>query len=276
MGEKPDSELLQRSELLWNRDVRTTRGPKKAFTHDDVVQAAIALADRDGLAALTMQAVAGEVGFTAMALYRYFPSKESLIDAIVDGALGNPPASNGAKGDWRENVARWARAKRAMLMARPWLAELPFVAAPHGPNWLSWLEAAVAALSGTGLEANEVFDMLHVLDGYVRGGSDTSISLAKARSRGMSDEEWGAAVAADFLRAIGDPRYPVLSSLLTAPRQSRSASLTAKGGLMDGLDAGFEQGLQRVLDGIQFYMESHKTSPASVAKRAAPKRRPAR
>jgi hypothetical protein len=45
------------------------------------------------------------------------------------------------RGDWRAEVARWAHAKRAMLIARPWLAELPFVAAPHGPNRLSWLEA---------------------------------------------------------------------------------------------------------------------------------------
>jgi AcrR family transcriptional regulator len=266
MTEKSDADLRQRSELLWDDDVRTGRGPKRAFTRDDVVQAAIGLADRDGLAALTMQAVAREVGFTAMALYRYFPSKEALIDAIVDAAMGTPPERVGVKADWREETARWARAKRAMLMERPWLAELPFVAAPHGPNWLRWLEGAVDALTGTGLAANEVFDMLHVLDGYVRGGSDTSISLAKARSRGISDAEWGAAVATDFMRAIGDPRFPVLSALLTSPSQSRSASLTSGGGLMDGLDQGYEQGLQRVLDGIQFYMESRTARPSRAAK----------
>lgn len=268
MTEKSELDLRQRSELLWDDDVRLGRGPRRAFTRDDVVRAAIGLADRDGLAALTMQAVAQEVGFTAMALYRYFPSKEALIDGIVDAAMGTPPTRVGPKADWREETARWARAKRAMLMARPWLAELPFVAAPHGPNWLHWLEGAVDALSGTGLEANEVFDMLHVLDGYVRGGSDTSISLAKARSRGISDEAWGAAVAADFMRAINDSRFPVLSRLLTSPSQSRSASLTADSGLMDGLDQGYEQGLQRVLDGIQFYMESRNTEPAPAAKGA--------
>ncbi len=266
MTEKSELDLRQRSELLWDDDVRMGRGPKRAFTRDDVVQAAIGLADHDGLAALTMQAVAREVGFTAMALYRYFPSKEALIDAIVDAAMGTPPASVEPKADWREETARWARAKRRMLMARPWLAELPFVAAPHGPNWLAWLEGAVDALSGTGLDANGVFDMMHVLDGYVRGGSDTSIALARARSRGISDEEWGAAVAADFMRAVGDPRFPVLSSLLTSPSQSRSASLTSDGGLMDGLDLGYEQGLQRVLDGIQVYMESRTTEPARAAR----------
>ena len=259
MTEHESETLRRRSELLWASDPRPARGPKRALTSEDVVHAAIRLADREGLAALTMQAVAQEVGFTAMALYRYFPSKEALIDAIVDAAMGTPPPRTGSRGDWRQEVARWAHAKRAVLVARPWLAELPFVAAPHGPNFLIWLEGAVDALSGTGLGANDLFDMLHVLDGYVRGGSDTSISLAKARSRGMSDEEWGASIAADLARAIGDPRFPVLSALLTAQGQVRSAALTSGGELMDALDEGFDRGLQRVLDGIQSYMDARET-----------------
>lgn len=273
MAEENQSALRRRSELLWSSDARPSRGPKRTSTAEDVVQAAIRLADREGLAALTMQAVAQEVGFTAMALYRYFPNKEALIDAIVDAAMGTPPERSGPPGPWRAEIARWAHAKRAMLMARPWLAELPFVAAPHGPNWLSWLEGAVEALSLTGLGATDVFDMLHVLDGYVRGGSDTSVSLAKARARGMSDEQWGASVAADLMRAIGDPRYPVLSALLVAGRE-RPAALTS-GGLMDALDEGFDLGLQRVLDGIQSYIESRSTATARSSDRS-PRSRPAR
>jgi AcrR family transcriptional regulator len=268
MTESESVTLRRRSELLWESEARPSRGPKRALTSGDVVQAAIGLADREGLAALTMQAVAQEVGFTAMALYRYFPSKEALIDAIVDAAMGTPPRRTGAKGDWRKEVSRWAHAKRAMLIARPWLAELPFVAAPHGPNFLSWLEGAVDALSGTGLGANDVFDMLHVLDGYVRGGSDTSISLAKARARGMTDEEWGASVAVDLARAIGDPRFPVLSALLTEQGQVRSAALTAGDGLMDALDEGFDLGLQRVMDGIESYIASRGSKRARGAKTA--------
>ena len=273
MAESESVTLRRRSELLWESDARPTRGPKRTMTSDDVVQAAIRLADREGLAALTMQAVAREVGFTAMALYRYFPSKEALIDAIVDAAMGTPPPRTGPKRDWRRDVSRWAHAKRAMLVARPWLAELPFVAAPHGPNFLGWLEGAVDALSGTGMGANDVFDMLHVLDGYVRGGSDTSISLAKARARGMTDEEWGGSVAADLARAIGDPRFPVLSALLTEQGQVRSRALTAGGGLMDALDEGFDLGLQRVMDGIESYMASRGARRARSGKASQRARR---
>ncbi len=241
-----DPDLRRRSELLWDDRSQPTRGPKAGFTPDDVVQAAVGIADAAGLAAVTMHAVAATLGLTTMALYRYFPNKETLLDAIVDAGMGRPPQAIEPRGAWREDVAHWARAKRAMLCARPWLAELPFVAAPHGPNWLRWLEALLDALAQTGLRAADLGEMLSVIDGYTRGASDTAISLASARARGTSDEAWAAAVGADLGRAIGDQRFPTFSALLTSPStgQPRTA------------DKSFDFGLTRVLDGIALYVEA--------------------
>jgi AcrR family transcriptional regulator len=241
-----DPELRRRSELLWEDRSRPTRGPKPTLTPDQVVQAAIEIADESGLGAVTMHAVAARLGFTTMALYRYFPNKEALYDAIVDAGMGLPPSPSEPRGDWRAEVTRWAHAKRAMLCARPWLAELPFVAAPHGPNWLSWLEAVADPLSRTGLSAADVGQVLSVIDGYTRGASDTSISLARARARGVSEEEWAAAVGADLGRAIGDARFPTFASILTAPSDERPRTL----------EESFDFGLQRVLDGIELYIRS--------------------
>jgi len=246
-----DPALRRRSELLWDDRSPPTRGPKPGLTPDDVVQAAMEIADEEGLAAMTMQAVATRLGFTTMALYRYFPNKEALFDAIVDAGMGLPPRPAEPRGTWREEVARVAHAKRAMLISRPWLAELPFVAAPHGPNWLRWLEAVVEPLASTGLRPADVGEMLSVIDGYTRGASDTAVSLARARARGTSVEEWAAAVGADLGRAIGDPRFPKFAGILTAPsdRQPRT------------MEESFDFGLQRVLDGIELYIKSAKTKP---------------
>ena len=225
------------------------------MTPDDVVQAAMQIADEEGLAAVTMGAVAARLGFTTMALYRYFPSKETLLDAIVDAGMGSPPRPTDPRAPWREELAQWARAKRAMLCARPWLAELPFVAAPHGPNWLSWLEAVVDPLSTTGLSAPDMGEILSVIDGYTRGASDTAISRARARARGTTEQEWAAAVGADLGRAIGDPRYPKFAALLTTPSDGRPRTM----------DESFEFGLARVLDGIELYVDSQKGRPAQRA-----------
>jgi AcrR family transcriptional regulator len=253
-----DPDLRRRSELLWEDRAPRTRGPKPGVTPDDIVRAAIQIADDEGLAALTMHAVSATLGFTTMAIYRYFPNKEALYDAIVDAGIGLPPRPAEPRGDWRAEVARWAHAKRAMLCARPWLGELPFVAAPHGPNWLRWLEAVTQPLASTGLPAADVGQMISIVDGYTRGASDTSISLARARARGTSDQEWAAAVGADLGRAIDDPRFPAFAALLTAPSDGQARSM----------DESFDFGLQRVLDGIQLYVDA-RTAPSPPARKRA-------
>jgi AcrR family transcriptional regulator len=241
-----DPELRRRSELLWEDRSPPSRGPKPGLTPDDIVRAAIEIADTDGLGAVTMQAVTAKVGFTTMAIYRYFPNKEALYDAIVDAGMGLPPRPAEPGGDWRAEVKRWARAKRAMLCARPWLAELPFVAAPHGPNWLSWLEALMEPLWRTGLKAADLGEVLSIIDGYTRGASDTAISLARARARGISEQQWAAAVGADLGRAIGDPRFPRFAALITTPSDGKPRTM----------EESFDFGLQRVLDGIELYVKS--------------------
>jgi AcrR family transcriptional regulator len=256
-----DPELRRRSELLWDDRSVGTRGPKAGATPDDVVQAAIRIADEKGLAALTMQAVAATLGFTTMAIYRYFPNKEALYDAIVDAGIGRPPHPSGQRGGWRAEVTHWAHAKRRMLCERPWLAELPFVAAPHGPNWLSWLEALTEPLSTTGLTAADVGQMISIVDGYTRGASDTSISLARARARGTSEQEWAAAVGADLGRAIGDARFPTFAAVLTAPSDGKPRTM----------DESFDFGLQRVLDGIELHIDSAKARSGRRTQRAGKK-----
>lgn len=249
-----DPNLRRRSELLWEDRSRSTRGPKAAFTPDDVVQTAMQIADEDGLSAVTMNAVAARIGLTTMALYRYFPNKEALLDAIVDAGLGPPPRPAEPRGSWRDEVAHWSRAKREMLCSRPWLAELPFVAAPHGPNWLSWLEALTEPLSRTGLSSPDIGEMIGVVDGFTRGASDTAISLARARARGTSEAEWAAEVGADLGRAIGDPRFPKFAALLTTPSDGKPRRM----------DESFDFCLERVLDGIELYVDSAKEQSARL------------
>lgn len=242
---RPDPALQRRSQLLWEDRAPSTRGPKAALTPDDVVRAAVEIADAEGLSAVTMHAVAARLGFTTMAVYRYFPNKETLLDAVIDAGTGLPPRFAEPRADWRSEVRQWALAKRAMLVARPWLAELPFVAAPHGPNWLSWLEAITEVLSRTPLALHDIGPVLSIVDGYTRGASDTAISLARAEARGISPAEWAAGVGADLGRAIGDPRFPTFARVITAPAGARPRTL----------EEAFVFGLERVLDGISLYIE---------------------
>jgi AcrR family transcriptional regulator len=243
---RPDPGMQRRSQLLWEDRSPATRGPKAGFTPDEVVNAAIAIADqKGGLSAVTMQAVSAKLGLTTMAVYRYFPNKEALYDAIIDAGMGLPPKPVNPPRGWREEVSAWSHAKREMLCARAWLAELPFVAAPHGPNWMAWLEGLAAPLARAGLRGELIGQMLSIVDGYARGASDTAISLSRARSHGITEQQWAAAVGADLGRAIGDPRFPAFASILSAPLEGKPRNLQES----------FDFGLQRVLDGIELYIE---------------------
>jgi AcrR family transcriptional regulator len=247
---KPDAEMQRRSQLLWEDRSRGTRGPKASFTPDEVVQAAIDIADEEGhLGAVTMQAVSARLGLTTMAVYRYFPNKEALFDAIIDAGKGLPPKPKTPPEDWRQEITRWAHAKRESMCARPWLAELPFVAAPHGPNWMAWREALAAPLARAGFRGEILGQMLSIVDQFTRGASDTSVSLARAKARGISEKEWAAAVGADLGRTIGDPRFPAFASILTARQTDRPRNMQES----------FDFGLQRVLDGIELYLQRNRS-----------------
>ena len=100
-------------ELLWGVEpTRPSRGPKPGLTIDGIVAAALDLADREGLGALSMARIAKELGFTTMSLYRYVQSKAELLMLISDASVGPAPDMAGIV-DWRDGLTRWARASRA-------------------------------------------------------------------------------------------------------------------------------------------------------------------
>ena len=243
-----DPDLRRRSQLLWDDRSQPTRGPKPGVTPDDVVQAAMQIADEDGLAAVTMNAVATRLGFTTMAIYRYFPNKETLFDAIVDAGMGLPPRPTEPRGDWRaRSRSGRARSGRCCVRVRGWRS---CRSSPRrtGRTGSVGSRRSPSRSPATGLSSPDMGEMISVIDGYTRGASDTAISLARARARGTSELEWAAAVGADLGRAIGDPRFPKFAAMLTTPSDGRPRTM----------EESFEFGLQRVLDGIELYVKSAK------------------
>ena len=73
-------------DFFWAPRPRPTRGPKPALTLGQIADAAIAVADAEGLAAVSMQRVAADLGYTKMSLYRYLPGKAELVAAMIERA----------------------------------------------------------------------------------------------------------------------------------------------------------------------------------------------
>src|SRR4051812_44346794 len=105
-------------DFLWGARARPTRGPKPALSLEQIADAAIAVADADGLAAVSMQRVAADLGYTKMSLYRYLPGKAELVALMLERGLGEPPVLRAT--DWAAGLKQWAHLLLAGDLRPPW------------------------------------------------------------------------------------------------------------------------------------------------------------
>ncbi|ADB32635.1 transcriptional regulator, TetR family [Kribbella flavida DSM 17836] len=220
------------SDLLWNRKPAPRRGPKPATTLTGIAEAAVAVADAEGLEAVSMQRVAGELGLTKMALYRYLPGKAELVAVMSDLAVGVPP-ERPASG-WREALSNWTHDLYRAFERHPWLLQSTIGRRPIGPNELTWTDRGLTALAGTGLSGTEQLDMILVLSGHVRTTAQQTLTIPGV-STGVTEQD----ITAALVRAVTEQpeRFPGLAAALRDPG--------------DQHNAGFTFGLQRILDGLE-------------------------
>src|SRR3954453_19104732 len=107
MTDTEPSPLSRGNEALWGLAAPGRRGPKPAMSVHSIAAAGVAIADADGLDAVTMAAVAGRLGFTTMALYRHVESRDDLVAVMSDEALGPAPELSRRHG-WRRRLTEWA------------------------------------------------------------------------------------------------------------------------------------------------------------------------
>ncbi|WP_051765875.1 TetR/AcrR family transcriptional regulator C-terminal domain-containing protein [Streptomyces sp. NRRL F-5135] len=222
---------------LWLRPAGPRRGRKPAFSREAITAAAVALADAEGLDAVTMRRVASQVGAGAMSLYSYAPDKETLLELMVDHVSGEPPLTTPLTGDWRTDLKAIACLQRALMLRHPWLPAALATRRTSGPNTLAFLERALAALRPTGLDGAAKLEVFAQLTGFVAGHVAHEIAqAAAARSpdRVAAEARYLAAVAADG-------HHPELAEALSAPGRPLDPKATFTrflNRLIDGLDTG--------------------------------------
>ncbi|MFD7718938.1 TetR/AcrR family transcriptional regulator, partial [Streptomyces sp. NPDC059814] len=165
--------LLWRSAAPEQPDRTPGPGPRPGLTVDAIVAAAIAVADEDGMAALSMRAVGERLGRTAMALYTYVPGKSELLDLMYDAVHAELPAARSGAGDWRTDLTDWARDTLAFHLRHPWVLQVSRARPVLGPHEYAGLDTLVRCLYGTGLDAGVVRRLAGTLSQFVRGAAQT-------------------------------------------------------------------------------------------------------
>jgi AcrR family transcriptional regulator len=229
--------------LLWEPPAEPTRGPKAALSQSRVVEAAVKVADAEGVDALTMRRVAETLGFTTMSLYRHVPGKSELLDLMVDAAWGE--TERAPKGPWREGLEFFARQMWAMYRAHPWMLQLITTRRMPGPHAMARQDAAYATVSELGLKSEEIVAVVTAVAQFVDGVGRTMADRVQAeRETGVSEEDWWNGREALWEHFTPD-RLPMMTHIWSA------------GGFERPLDE-FEFGLARVLDGLAVFIEAEE------------------
>lgn len=220
------------------------RRPATAASEDDsaqrgrIVRAAVAIADAEGLTALTMRRLAAELGVSAMSLYRHVSTKEQLVALMADATFGEHALPERPPPHWRERLELSAALQWRLYRAHPWLAGAMNLSRPLLiPNGIRHIDWALAALAGLGLDDDTRMHAAVTLFGYVRGHAvDLEPESAAARTSGVSGQEWMRAQETRLAALVNGGAFPAFAearadSALT-PESLLQYGLTA---LLDGL-----------------------------------------
>src|SRR5271170_8020346 len=131
--------------VIWERPERAARGPAPSLSREAISTAAVRLADTQGIEAVSMRAMAVELGVGAASLYRYFARKDELIELMVDWVIGNDLLFE-IRGEWREDLRSVAQGLRAMTLRHPWRAVPGAGLRNFGPNTAQCYEKVLGAI----------------------------------------------------------------------------------------------------------------------------------
>ena len=241
-------------DLLWFPDpVEKRRGRRPGLTVDRVIEAAVGLADAEGLEAVSMRRVAQELGVVPMTLYTYVPDKAALLDLVLDRLYLRMPRVARPERPWRERLEGVAEENHALYAEHPWAATLPASRPPLGPGLAAKYEHELRAFEGTGLDDLETDSALTYLLAFVQASARAEEDARAAVQRtGQTDEQWWAANGPVLATVFNPETYP------TAARIG-SAAGEALGGAINPRHA-YAFGLARVLDGLGVLIDSKAAS----------------
>jgi AcrR family transcriptional regulator len=232
--------------LAWGIAPASRRGPKPTHSVQEIVRAAIELADAQGITAVSLPKIARRVGLTANALYRYVGSKDELLVLLYDAGWGPPPKAPIRARTWRKGASAWAHAVIDGYRTRPWLLDVPIRSAPMTPYVLHWLEVFLQAMAASGLSAWDGVRCAQLLDGYARSIARLARDLSSSDGRSMPSTA-GAGFLSRMLQERGLPILASTISIMTSGHHEAGA-----------LDDDVEFGLNRILDGIEVLVRTEK------------------
>jgi AcrR family transcriptional regulator len=238
--------MQDRRRPIWTREPRERQRPRRAVRgraggnglREEIVEAALAVADDEGFDAVSMRNVARRLGVGTMTLYSYVASKDDLLDLMFDEVMRELLLPEPLPEDWREAIGAIARRTREVWLRHSWLASSIGARSGFGPNSMRHVEQSLAALSGLGVEGPEAFVVLAAVDDYTLGHALREVGMqAGLRREGIDQDEWRRAMEPYWREMIGTGEFPQLARMADVEWEFMN-------------EERFELGLAWLLDGI--------------------------
>jgi AcrR family transcriptional regulator len=212
-----------------------------------VLEAALGIVDAEGLEALTMRRLGRELGVEAMSLYRHVPSKEALLDGIVELIVLEIEVPASVDGDWQEAARQVVRSYRRAAHAHPNAFPLVTMRPLNTPEALRRLDANFEILRQAGFDEPSAIIAFRTLASYTRG-----FALEEVTGRALGAHPVGREDRLDP-RALPPEEFPRISELapwLAAPDR----------------DTEFERGVDVILAGLEKSLKPPSTRSSELAR----------
>jgi len=218
--------------------------PEPELSRDRIVRAAMAVADAEGMAAVSMRRVATDLGVATMSLYRHVSGKDDLMMRMADAATGEEPLP-ARPASWRASLELAARLLWTVCRRHPWVGEALSMTRPRAlPHLLAYSEWAMAVLRELGLPLADMTHIQYLLYAHVRTLAMGLAAETQARQdTGLTNDEWMATMASEYREITTSGRYPTM------------AFMVATVDFELDLDVMFEYGLRLLLDGVERRLE---------------------
>jgi AcrR family transcriptional regulator len=136
------------------------------LSRDRVLRAGVALADEQGIDAVSMRRVGETLGVEAMSLYRHVAGKDDLLDGMVDEVITRFPVP-ALGGDWRDRLGALVRGAHRELVAHPWVPALATSRPAVGPGRLRFVDGVLGTLLSAGCSPQLAHDAMHAVEVHV-------------------------------------------------------------------------------------------------------------
>jgi AcrR family transcriptional regulator len=244
----------------WSRPEPGARNAR--FSREKIAGAALEIARKDGVQAVSMRRVASELGAGTMTLYHYVANKRELFELMHDAMMAQliVPEEELERG-WRPALRAIAQASLTAWRSHRWQREETTQTPVFGPNGMRHFEQSLKAVAGTGLPRDRRMEIVAQVDEYVLGFAEAEVGFS---SPGLDEweEKWGdylVAVSAHLQGELDAGDFPHIEEFMAG---EDFETVIRRMVLEYSEDDRFERGLERLLDGVEMEIEREGGGPS--------------